>query len=72
MALNYEYSYAVIDLETGECLHVFSDSEQLDISSNPEIIVIPEYEEEYLYKWYNQSDKKWYNESTFETEYIPS
>ena len=50
MAVNYAYNYAQIDPETGMCYHVQSTT--VDCSGEPNLIEIPVYDEEYMFKYY--------------------
>lgn len=59
MAVNYYYNYAVIDLNTGLCLHVQTTS--VDCSSEATYIEIPVYDPEYLFKYY--IDGNWYEDA---------
>lgn len=59
MAETYAYYYAEIDLETGECLGVRDTT--ADCSGNPELIPIPVYDEEYLFKFYINGN--WYEDA---------
>ena len=59
MAVNYYYNYARIDLNTGLCLGVQTTS--VDCSDDPEMIEIPVYDEEYLFKYYING--AWYEDA---------
>ncbi len=62
------FYYAVVD-ETGWCYRVLSTSRNSDDREG--YVTISEYNEDYLEKYYNVADGKWYLEATFETEWIP-
>lgn len=62
------YYYAVID-ETGWCYQVCSTSR--NYNGRPEYIAIPMYNEDYIEKYYNVEDGKWYLEESFTTEWTP-
>ena len=62
------YNYAIID-ETGWCYEVCSTSRNCDGMEG--YIAIPTCNTDYMDKYYNVNDSKWYLESTFETEWIP-
>lgn len=49
MAVNYAYNYAEIELDTGLCVGVRTRSAPL---SNPALIEIPVYDENYVDKYY--------------------
>ena len=66
MALNYYYNYAEIDPTTGMCIGVHSCTSPAD---NPNLIAIPEYDEELGLKYYY--DGKWYYDAAHQNEYIP-
>ena len=65
MAVEYAYYYAIIDLETGICLGIADDTSYID---EPEYIQIPEYNRDYLLKYYNRTDGKWYYDAEFQNE----
>ena len=65
MAVNYAYYYAIIDLETGECLGVQDTTDYMDPTLYPEYIPIPEYNEDYAENYYNQADGNWYTDAEF-------
>ena len=69
MAQNYAYAYAEIDPSTGMCIGVMTSTSEVE---NPIFIAIPEYNEDYFMKYYNQADGKWYLEDTFTTEWTPA
>lgn len=71
MSQQYAYNYAVIDLTTGECFHVMTRTDELDLEANPQIIEIPTYYEDYIGNYYNKADGKWYTDAAFTTEFIP-
>lgn len=58
MAQQYAYYYAEIDLETGECLGVQDCSDQ---ENSPNMIPIPVYDEEYIFKFYINGN--WYEDA---------
>ena len=67
MALQYEYKYAEIDLETGMCLGVISCSTPI---TDPIYVEIPVYDEEYIFKYYNWDNGKFYYDEEYTEEYI--
>jgi hypothetical protein len=69
MSLNYEYYYAIIELDTGLCVAVYDTSVYAD---DPTYIAIPEYNEDYLMKYYNAANGKWYLDDSFSTEWSPT
>ena len=68
MSQTYLYYYARID-EDNMCVEVIDTS--VDHSGYPEYIPIPEFNEEYIMKYYNAENGKWYLEPAFATEWIP-
>lgn len=68
----YGYYYARIQLETGLCVEVQDTTNYLDPEEYPEYIRIPEYNEAYLLKYYNQANGKWYTDAAFQNEWIPA
>ena len=64
MSIQYAYYYARI-LEDGMCIEVIDDSSFID---EPDHIIIPEYNEAYLLKYYNRADEKWYEDAEFTIE----
>lgn len=67
----YAYTYAEIDLETGMCIGVVTRTREVDTVANPDYIPIPTYNEEYIMKYYNRENGKWYVDAAFTTEWIP-
>lgn len=62
------YNYAIID-ETGFCYEVCSTSRNCDGMEG--YISIPECNPDYMEKYYNVADDKWYLEDSFTTEWAP-
>lgn len=69
MAVQYAYDYAIID-ETGFCYEVRSTT--VDHSDDANYIEIPEYSYDYIEKYYNVADGKWYYDAEFTNEWIPT
>ena len=61
MALNYAYHYAEIDLETNMCMGVQTTTREIDVSRYPDLVEIPVYDEEYVFKYY--IDGNWYEDA---------
>lgn len=59
MERRYAYNYARIDLETRQCLGVQTTT--VDCSGSPDMIPIPVYDENYLFKYY--IDGNWYEDA---------
>lgn len=58
MAVNYQYNYAQIDLETGMCIGVQTGT----VENNSEFLIpIPVYDEEYCFKYYINGN--WYEDA---------
>ena len=66
MDMRITFNYAIID-ETGWCYEVCSTSRNCDGMEG--YIIIPAFSEEYIEKYYNVANGKWYLEDTFETEW---
>lgn len=62
MAEQYYYKYAEIDLTTGQCIGVFTDTGAVN---HPSFIPIPVDDPNYLDKYYNQSNGQWYEDAAF-------
>ena len=60
MALNYDYHYAEIDLETNMCIGVQTTTREIDVSRYPDLVEIPVYDEEYVLKYYINGN--WYED----------
>ena len=73
MAVNYQYNVAIIDRATMMCIEVRTGTSDMSGSSTEtELYVsIPEYNEEYLLKYYNEADGKFYYDAEFTQEFIP-
>lgn len=69
MAQQFTYNYAIIDLETGLCMETRSTSSE---RTEEEFIPIPEYNTDYIFKYYNRENGKWYEDAAFTTEWSPA
>jgi hypothetical protein len=71
---NYAYNFAVIDVVTKMCIQVITDTADIgDYAPDGEMYIdIPTYNEEYLFKYYNEADGKFYYDDTFTQEFIPA
>lgn len=69
MAVSHVYNYAIID-ETGWCYEVRGTSRSHEGEEG--WILVPEYNEDYLDKYYNVADGKWYEDAEFTTEWSPA
>lgn len=66
----YQYLYAVIEPSMGDmCVEVVDTTVK---STNPNYIEIPEYNENYIMKYYNRSNGKWYTDAGFTNEWTPN
>ena len=54
------------------CDEVRTTTYIMDTVANPDWIEIPAYNEEYIMKYYNRADGKWYEDAEFTTEWIPA
>ena len=57
-----EYRYAIINLETGECLACMTFSYEI---INDAYIPVPHGDNSYRHSFYNQQDGLWYTDGTF-------
>ena len=71
-ARRYAYNYAIIDPVDNMCIQVTTTTLEVDTNENPDYIVIPTYNEEYLCKYYSYEIQKWYEDETCMIEWIPS
>lgn len=62
MSVNLQYNYAKINLDTGECIFCMTFSYEVPL---PEYILVPEHTNDYVGKFYNQSEGKWYADAEF-------
>lgn len=67
MAMNYEYNYAEIDPATNMCIGVYSGTA---ISTNPTWVAISVNDPEYICKFYNWGNGKFYYDPEYTQEYI--
>lgn len=63
------YYYAVIDINDGFCYAVTTS---IGPYEDDEHIPIADLNYDYLEKYYNKIDGKWYLEGSFETEWVPN
>lgn len=61
----YQYYYAIIDLETGECVEVQDTTDYIDPNEYPEYIRISELNWGYLGNYYNRENGNWYTDPDF-------
>ena len=57
-----QYTYAKINLETGECRGCMTCSYEIN---NPAYILVPLVDGDYVGKYYNQQDGHWYADAAF-------
>ena len=69
MAINYEHNLALIDPETNMCIQVMSTSDPEE-ANMPNVVTIEVYDEEYLFKYYNWDNGKFYYDPEYIQEYI--
>lgn len=66
----YQYSYAVIDPTLNDmCINVVDTTLK---ATDPNYIEIPEYNEYYLWKYYDRETGKWYVDADHTTEWTPA
>jgi len=73
MAQNYYYNYAIIERATNMCMEVRTSSHDQSGSSDEEwlYVEIDTFHEDYIFKYYNEADGKFYWDEAFTEEYIP-
>lgn len=69
MAVQYAYNYALVD-ENGWCYEVSSTTKSHEGEEG--WIAIPDYDDSYMFKYYNRADGKWYYDAEFTNEWIPA
>lgn len=72
MAVNYAYNFAIIDRASTMCVEVRSSTrDESGSSTDTELyVLVPVYDEEYLFKYYNEADGKFYYDPEYTQEYI--
>lgn len=70
MAQQYQYTYAVIDPVDNMCIEVVDTT--VETTDDPNFIPIPEYNGNYLWKYYNRENGKWYTDAAFTNEWTPA
>lgn len=68
MSINLQYNYAQIDLETYQCVSVFTSSYEIPL---PDYIEIPTMDGRYYEKYYNPADGLFYYEPEYITVFDP-
>lgn len=71
-ARRYAYKYAVIDPVDNMCVQVLTRTLEADTIAHPEYIPISVYNEEYLFKYYDRTNDKWYEDVDFTIEWAPN
>lgn len=69
MSINYAYKFAYIDPETNMCFQVISTSDP-EQANEPNWVEIQVDDPEYLFKYYNWGDGKFYYDAECTQEYI--
>lgn len=69
MAQHYAYHYAKID-ETGWCYEVIDTTRNYDGVEG--YIAVPTSSDDYLLKYYNVANGKWYYDAAFTNEWTPA
>lgn len=70
-ARHYQYAYAIID-PTQNDMCIGTDDTTNDCSGNPNYIPINPYSENYICKYYNRENGKWYVDAAKTQEWIPN
>ena len=71
-ARRYAYNYALIDPTDNMCIEVCTRTNPIDTTVYTEYVELDAYIEDYLFKYYNRSNGKWYEDAEFTIEWIPS
>lgn len=71
MAQQYQYAYAVINPDLGDMCYEVLDT-TVDYSGDPNYIEIPTADGNYLFKYYNRANGKWYTDAAFTNEWTPA
>ena len=61
MAVNYAYVFVCIDLDTNMCIGIETTTNPNHGDGHPELIQVPVYDEEYLFKYYINGN--WYEDA---------
>lgn len=69
MAVQYAYKYAKYD-ETGYCYEIIDTTRNYDGVEG--YVAIETYSDDYLEKYYNVADGKWYYDAAFTNEWTPT
>ena len=69
---HYAYVYAVIDPTDNMCVEVMSTTREVDTEEYPDYIRLDTYNEEYLFKYYDRTNGKWYEDEACAIEWTPS
>lgn len=73
MAVQYQYAYAVIDPSRGDiCKAVLDTTDEYPSDEYPNHIDIGTYNGEYLFKYYNRENGKWYTDAAKTNEWTPA
>lgn len=64
------YFYAEIDPTDNMCVGVFRTTTSTDHLTQPNVVQISVYDEEYCFKYYNWDDGKFYYDPEYTEEYI--
>lgn len=67
MSVTLQYNYAKVNLETGECTTCITTSYEINVAG---WIEVPLSSDDYIGKYYNFSDEKWYYEPEYITEFV--
>lgn len=67
MSMNYAYNYAEIDPSTNMCVGFYSCTYESD---DPNWVLVPVNDPEYICKYYNWDDGKFYYDPEYTQEYI--
>lgn len=65
------YNYAIVDRASKMCVGVYTSSAELFSNETELYVDIPSYNEEYGFKYYDETTGKWYYDAEMTSEWIP-
>lgn len=75
MSINLAYNFAEIDNATGMCIGVLTTTDpstEGPTLSGTTHVAIPEYNNDYVFKYYDFNTGKWFYDAEMTQEYIPA
>lgn len=65
------YNYAIVDRATKMCIEVRTSSIEMHSTETELFVSIPTYNDEYGFKYYDETTGKWYYDDAMTNEWIP-